>query len=294
MNTLLYGLSWSLPFSSEELPQTEKPAEIDVSLGAFKENGIAWRRAGVCYKASPGAYFLAVPGVARYLLTNGDTIVIDAHRQAREQDVLHFLYNPVAGALLMQRGILPLRASAVERDGKAAILLGSSPSGKSLVAAGLMQRGFNVVTDNICAVYPGEKPTIKAGYPHLLLWNRALQALGYWPDEFCRFRQHMEKYRLPIAKDSYTLEAVIERLYLLAYSNENIYSSTGIMGQKRFQRLLAHTYHNPLIEAFGMQKAMCQIIMTLAQLMPLDKITSPLEIGNSREFIDAFADRYQS
>jgi hypothetical protein len=293
MNTLIYGLSWSLPFLSEELPKTEKPAEINVTLGAINENRIAWSHAGVCYKASPGAYFLDVPGVARYLLTNGDTIVIDAHRQAMEQDILHFLYNPVAGALLMQRGILPLQASAVERDGKAAIFLGSSASGKSLVAAGLMQRGFNVVADNICAVYPGEKPMVKAGHPYLLLWNRALQELGYRPNEFCRFRQHMEKYRLPIAKDSHTLEAAIERLYLLAYSNGNIYSPTGIMGQKRFQQLLTHTYHNPLIEAFGMQKAMCQIIMTLAQLRPLDKINSSLEIGNARKFIDAFADRYQ-
>lgn len=292
MNVLLYGLSWSLPFLTPCLPLTEKPAEITVVLGEFNEDSVSWSHVGVCYKASPGAYFLVVPGVARFLLTNGNTVIIDAQKHVLMEEILHFLFNPVAGALLMQRGILPLQASAVEKDGKAAILLGGSASGKSLVAAGLMQRGFKVITDNVCAVHSGENPMLKAGYPHLLLWKRALQELGYDPTGLCKFRQNIEKYQLPIVNDCYTLEAPVERLYLLTYSNENTYPETWITGQKRFMLLLENIYHNPLIEAFGMQKEMYQIIISLIQTLPLTKVASPMSIENAREFIDMFASRY--
>ncbi|MDD2800281.1 MAG: hypothetical protein PHE96_02385 [Methylococcales bacterium] len=294
MNVLLYGLSWSLPFLTPCLQLTEKPAEITVVLGEFNEDSVSWSHVGVCYKASPGAYFLLVPGVARFLLTNGNTVIIDAQKHVLKEEILHFLFNPVAGALLMQRGILPLQASAVEKDGKAAILLGGSASGKSLIAAGLMQRGFKVITDNVCAVHSGENPMLKAGYPHLLLWKRALQELGYDPTGLCKFRQNIEKYRLPIAKDCYAIEAPIERLYLLAHSNENTYPETRITGRNKFTLLLDCVYHNPLIEAFGMQTEMYQIIISLAQRLPMKKVASPMSIQNARKFIDAFASRYQS
>jgi hypothetical protein len=133
---------------------------------------------------------------------------------------------------------------------------------------------------------------IKAGYPHLLLWKRALQELGYDPTGLCKFRQNIEKYQLPIVDERYTLEAPVERLYLLTYSNENTYPGTWITGQKRFMLLLEHTYHNPLIEAFGMQKEMYQIIISLAQLLHMKKLASPMSIQNARKFIDMFASRY--
>ncbi|MDD5058032.1 MAG: hypothetical protein PHQ60_09170 [Sideroxydans sp.] len=292
MNALIYGLSWSLPFATPELPVAENTSEVNVVPGKFDERSISWRTHGVCYKAAPGAYFLAVPGVASFLVTNGNQIVIDAQAHVPEQEILHFLFNPVAGALLMQRGILPLQASAVAKDGKAAILLGVSAAGKSLLAAGLMQQGFKVLTDAICAVHPGAKPIVKAGYPHLLLWNRALKELKFDSTALCKLRQNNEKYQLPVHNDAYAFEAIAERVYLLSDNNENQYRETLTVGQQKFALLLDHIYHNPLIEALGMQKEMYRIMISLAQLCPLTKVDSLSHRGNAREFIDMFASRY--
>ncbi len=292
MNALIYGLSWSLPFPTPELPETEMTSDVNVVLGKFDEQSISWSLQGVCYKAAPGAYFLAVPGIARFLVTNGSQILIDAQADVPVQEILYFLFNPVAGALLMQRGILPLQASAVAKDGKAAILLGNSASGKSLVAAGLMQRGFKVLTDAVCAVHPGGTPTIKAGCPHLLLWKMALKKLGHDPAGLNTVRPSIEKYQLPIPKNNYLSEAPVARIFLFAHGNENQLLENKIAGQEKFALLLGYAYHNQLIEALGVQKQMYPIMMSLAQLPQLTTVTSPLALHNAHEFIAMFASRY--
>ena len=288
MNALIYGLSWSLPFATPELPQTDTTREVNVVLGGLNEQSISWSLQGVCYKAAPGAYFLAVPGVARFLVTNGNQIIIDAQAHVPEQEILHFLFNPVAGALLMQRGVLPLKASAVAKDGKAVILLGNSASGKSLLAAGLMRQGFKVLTDAVCAVHPGAEPIVKAGYPHLLLWNRALKELEHDSAALCKLRRNIEKYQLPVHNEAYALDAIAARIYLLSYDNESQYRETRISGQQKFALMLDFIYHNPLMEAFGVQKEMYRNMISLAQFCPLKKVDSYSRSGEAQEFIDRF------
>lgn len=292
MNALLYGLSWSLPYATPELPQTSKTAEVSVNFGQFDESLIVWKLTGVCYKAAPGAYLLAVPGVARYLVTDGNQIIIDAETNVATDDIRHFLYHPVAGALLMQRGILPLQASAVEKDGSSALLLGGSAAGKSLLAAGMMQRGFKVIADGICAVHPGPSPTVTAGYPGLQLWKKTLQELGYDSAGLSRIRSGIEKFLLPVQPESYTLEATAGRIYRLIDGHTSPYLATPVTGQNKFSSLQGYTYHNPLIEAFGMQKEMFRILVSLAQAHPLTIISAPHDLAHAREFIDAFADNY--
>lgn len=291
MSALIYGLSWSLPFATPELPQTDTRCEVNVVRGGLDEQSISWGLQGVCYKAAPGAYFLAVPGVARFLVTNGNQIIIDAQAHVPEQEILHFLFNPVAGALLMQRGILPLQASAVAKDDKAVILLGNSAAGKSLLVAGLMRQGFKVLTDAVCAVHPGAKPIVKAGYPHLLLWKKALKGLSYDSGALCKLRQNIEKYQLPVPNDAYALDAVAARIYLLSDNDESQYRKTLITGQQKFSLLMDRIYHNPLMEAFGVQKEMYRIMISLAQLCPLTIADSHAKGGNMHEFIDSFAQR---
>lgn len=291
MNHLLYGLSWSLPFPAPALPTTEKSVDVNVVFGKFEEPSIHWHLTGVCYKAAPGAYSLTIPGVARFWVGGGDSIVIDVIGDIQICEIEHFLYNPVAGALLMQRGILPLRASVVEKDGQATILMGAAAAGKSLLAAGLMNKGFNVMTDTVCAVYPGNECIVKAGAPSLLLWSAAQQELGYEHERLCRARNNIEKYLLPIPDDSYALEATVNNLFHFTRDFDSPYGETLITGQMKFRFMLELIYHNPLIDAFGVKKQLYPIIISLIQHAVLTEISSPMLLRNVHGFIDTFTDR---
>lgn len=292
MKHLLFGLSWSLPFPTPELPTTEKSAQVNVVFGKFDDSTIHWKLIGVCYKAAPGAYFLAVPGVARFLVRDGNSIVIDALADIQIRELEHFLYNPVAGALLMQRGILPLRASVVEKNGQASILMGAAVAGKSLIAAGLMRQGYKVMTDSVCAIFPGNIPIVKAGPPELLLWSTALKELGYEPAHLYKARQNIEKYLLPVSDESYALEATVNSLFYFSRSFYSPYKETLITGRKKFIYLLELIYHNTLIDAFGVKQQLYPIIISLIQHSALTEISSPMQLQKVHSFIETFTDRH--
>ena len=56
------------------------------------------------------------------------------------------------GIILMQRKILPLHGSAVAIDGKAYAFIGESGAGKSTLAAAFMNKGYELMTDDIVAI----------------------------------------------------------------------------------------------------------------------------------------------
>jgi len=292
MNYLLYGLSWSLPFLSPDLPETKELPAITVAFGVLDEKDINWTHTGVCYKATRGAYLLCVPGVAKYLATNGDTIIIEAEANIPQEDIVIFLYNLVAGAILLQRGILPLQASVVAKKGKASVLLGGSGMGKSIVAAGLMQQGFDFVTDTICAVHPGDEPIIKAGYPYLMLWHGEMKMLGYEPNQCKKARRHLEKYCLPVPDERFCTEAIIENLYLFENSNESGLYVTPIIGQAKFTAILISVYHNPLINAFGVQKELYRSIITLINKSSIEKVRSSMRLDKTHDFLNSFSKQF--
>lgn len=292
MNYLLYGLSWALPYSSSVLPVMKKSADVDVVFGKVDESTIDWHLIGVCYKAAPGAYFLNVPGVARFLLSDGNKIVIEMLADVEIPEIEHFLYSLVAGALLMQRGILPLRASVVEREGKAVVLMGAAAAGKSLLAAGLMRKGYRVVTDHVCAVFPGNEPVIKAGPAGLLLWRAALQELGYDPAILSKPRQNIERYLLPISDENYALEAAADSLFCFSRDYENRYREVTVTGHKKFMFLLEYIYHNPLIDAFRVKQQLYPTITSLIKHAALTEIRSTMLLRDVNGFIEAFTGRH--
>ena len=66
------------------------------------------------YQASDNQFLLNIENVAKYLITNGKQILIDKYPEGNEDSVMVFLLGSAMGALLHQRGMLPLHASAIE------------------------------------------------------------------------------------------------------------------------------------------------------------------------------------
>jgi hypothetical protein len=151
---------------------------------------------------------MRVDGVATYYVQDGRCITIMPEAGAGDDDILIFLMGSAMGALLHQRNIFVLYASAIEVNGESVVFSGPSSIGKSTLAAGFHQRGYPFLADDLCAISTvNGHPAVIPGFPRLKLWADVLKKLNTEKDKLKSIRSGMdiEKYFLPIDRIQDTL-----------------------------------------------------------------------------------------
>lgn len=92
-------------------------------------------------------------GEIQFVLNPSGTKLWAAWRgTATMRDVAALVTGPVFGCLLRHRGFTCLHSSVVSVDGHALAIIGPKGAGKSTTAMGLLQRGANVVADDVAAL----------------------------------------------------------------------------------------------------------------------------------------------
>jgi hypothetical protein len=149
-----------------------------------------------------GSSRILVPGLVRFRIEVGRRIVVDALPGADPRAVVAHLVGSVFGAILIERGTLPLHASAVRTtaQGKCVAFAGRAAAGKSTLVGFLAERGFDVVTDDLCAVRIGGagSPLVDPGPPRLKLDGDSIRKLGLPTRGLRRAAGAKEKYLWPI------------------------------------------------------------------------------------------------
>ena len=174
----------------------EEALPVTVCLGAVQGRTAGMLELSVYSSVAKDRFLLYIPGVARYLVENGNRVTVELEDGAPEADVRGYLLGSVFGALCHQNGFLPLHASAVAADGQVTAFLGDSGAGKSTMAAFLERAGYRVVSDDICLLVPeadGLRVAPVAGW--LKLWQESFDSLGEVPAEENRIFSATEKYR---------------------------------------------------------------------------------------------------
>lgn len=145
-------------------------------------------------------FLLRIPGVARYRVSHGKEIVVDAAEHALPLDVRAYLLGSVFSVLCHQRGLLPLHASAIRFKLGVAAFLGESGDGKSSLAAHMAARGHPVVADDICLVETGlgASACVIPSAPWLKLWRGSIERLGRRAEDLEQVFSEDDKYRLPL------------------------------------------------------------------------------------------------
>lgn len=152
-------------------------------------SGPTWQIAGE-------QFLLRIPDIARFLLSNGREIAFEPESAASADDIPIFLLGTVFGILLHQREQIVLHASAVRINGKAVLFCGNSGAGKSTIAAALVQRGYPLMTDDVCAVAmtAGGVPTVYPDGRQLKLWAQSIDRLDLAARRGERVRDRLEKF----------------------------------------------------------------------------------------------------
>lgn len=212
----VYGLvvqSWIELPELPACPQTLAP-DLVIRLGDVPAqlDEVVHRQA-LWLQANAHECLITVPGLCRMLVREGRELVValaaemaddihvvdDGCATVRAADLRLYLLGSGMGAVLHQRGCLPLHVGAVRAEGKVWAFTGPSGAGKSTLTATLhLRHGLPLVSDDVMALQlaTGGLPQVFPGPRKLKLWQDAADHLHCASDRLVQDLSNTPKYQL--------------------------------------------------------------------------------------------------
>jgi len=171
--------------------------------------------AGFAAEARPGQLLFVVEGTGRFRATGGALIEFVADPGADEGKLRLFLLGTARGALIHQRGELPLHAATLVPPGRnaAIAICGPSGAGKSTLAAELSRRGWVLVADDTTRItWNGGEAVAWPSRDSIKLWRDAFESSGIDVSRLERVARDLDKYyvRVPARDTPVKLGAIAE------------------------------------------------------------------------------------
>ena len=259
----LFGLAIHSELPLPGLPRADDAApRVDVRYGSVPPQD------GPVRPVVGGGLSLQIPSVGRFLISNGNTIVIDPAPGVGERELRVYLLGSACGALLHQRGLLPLHANCIEIDGRAVAFLGRSGAGKSTLAHWFQSSGHAVLADDVSAIALGEPPIAHPGVPRLRLWQDAIEAAGLDRSNYPRSFEGHDKFDVPA--DATRQALPLGACYLLAEAAEGeTHGIARLTGLDASEALIANTYRGGFVALLGRNEQHLRSCVALAQQVPV-------------------------
>ena len=324
-----------LPFARgrEDLPAAGEP-DVVVRIGAAPTDlaGTADGRRSpgghAEWEAAPGAFLISLYGVARYLVTGGREVLVEP-RGGSDREIGARLAGTVWAALLLQRGIVPFHASAVEFEAGAVLFLGRSGAGKSSLLGALLKRGYAMLADDVAGVVPDSFPRrASAGAESRMPpadavdgWGTGSSLPGVRPSHFHaagarpmvlpaypRLRlcadavdalgwrgqewtqPGEDKYLAPVQRFRASALPVCALFLLASHDRSGIEIET-VPPAAAFEALGGYGWRKPLLKGLDRWPAHFRIVATMARQAPVARVVRPAA-GPLR--LDALADRIEA
>ena len=239
-------------------------------------------------QVSDDACQIVLPDLLTMRIEGGRRITLQWDDATPLADVRALMFSTGFAALYLQRGLLPLHASALVTNQGLVAFTGVSGAGKSTTAALLGARGHTIFTDDVC-VLDGRTPGGPLAHQHLRVHKLCADVAGRLPGAVLdRGRSSIEakEYR-PIA-GSGGRGIAIARLYLLAQRPEpGPPAFERLYGQQAVAAALATGFRPGLVRGLGRQGDAFELLTRLAQEIPIYRLTRSMDLDDSPAFADA-------
>lgn len=267
-------------------PVPVEEADIMICEGDVPEKLPDAVNKGVLFESSAKGFLLKIDTVARYYAYEGRKIIIQPSDVANATDVSAFLNGTVLGAVLHQRGMLPLHASTVNYKNKCILFAGISGSGKSTLAAALVKEGALLVADDISVIdFAKSSPGVLPAFPSIKLWEDSLRQLNISFKRLQPVRDESRKYYLPVDKFSHN-SVNIDHIFILKPHNRLNIEIQALQGVEKFRVLKKHTYLFRGIPKTGLEKNHFRLVNQVASQVPVTLLTRPDAEFNIKKLID--------
>jgi hypothetical protein len=243
-----------------------------------------WTRSGPFSWVAEGSYMLEVRGVLRLLVRNGNEIVVEPAPAVDDDSLRGFVLGPGFGALLFQRGYLVLHGNAIRIGDQCLICVGPSGAGKSTVSAMFLQRGYQVLADDVVPV--DTQGRALPGFPRIKLWQDAAEHLALETKGLQRVRPMIEKFNVPIAKPYDGPPLPVRWVYILDTERKTEITLETVRGMQRLKPLRENTYSIRMIRSPAAKSEQLKQCSKLAIGIHLSRISRPVGGFSAGKMVD--------
>ena len=222
---------------------------------------------------SPGEMWLAIPDVARFHVSGGNSIVVEPKTGASMQTINLFLLGSCMGAIMYQRNRLVIHGNAIRFNDEAVVFAGTSGAGKSTLAAAFVKRGYQVLSDDLSVV--DEHGCVQPSYPQLKIWRDAANKLDIDITGLKPIGYQADKFAYPLQQQFYHKPLPIRAIYILHGRAQNSISIKALTGMEKLKPLKRHSYRGSFVEGLGLNSAHLKLCGLLAHRTRISKIYRP-------------------
>lgn len=278
-----FKLNFITPFQCPQLLEMNEADEdlpkVTVSYGAVPENLENPLNSAPVYEATNTEFLMRVEGIGRYLIRNGDEIIIDPHPDATEVGLRLFLFGSAMGALLNQRGYYVLHASSIATEKGAVLFTGHSGAGKSTTVQAFIDHGYKKLSDDTVALYYDEvsqKVMVLPSFPNTKLWQKSAQMLGKETEGRARVNTGLEKFNFSTKENFINEPMVLHAIYQLLPTNECtelMFDEPSMM--EKFKLLFNNTYRRRYAEKLSCKENHFRISTATAKQARIKRLKRP-------------------
>lgn len=283
----IFGLTLSSEIELQELSRAPRGFESDVAIiwGHVPPTDAAGDAYGL--SVTDAGATISIPSVARFHVSAGKLIRIDPDPAADKAAIRLFLLGTAMGALFCQRRMFPLHANAIAFDGRAVAFAGPSRSGKSTLAAAFLDRGREILSDDICVVSSEANGGFVAqpGVPRVRLWNDAIERSGRDATTLKRVRDGMDKFVVPTHAAQPAHALPLRAIFVLGSESPDV-RVRRLQGFDALEALAANTYRASFLPVIGDPSAHFSTCLTIAQNVPIFELLRPWDGDRVEETTD--------
>ncbi|WP_379137811.1 hypothetical protein [Paenibacillus sp. sgz500958] len=283
-----FGLHIASDFVLEGLLPSDGLTEIEIKNESLPVSFSGSPNTDTYVMVGTDGFAFRVRDIGAFLITGGNSIIADKHEDCELDAFVLYLLGTCMGALLMQRGLLPVHGSALAVNGRHIIISGQSGAGKSTLAASLGRQGAAFLADDIAALQEDEQGAawIIPAFPRQKLWRDTAERIWGNVDVAGRIPGYRDKYRV-VMDDQFIaeprkLDALVE---LSTYSGHEV-RIREVRGTDKLMLLMRNVFRHELVELMGRQSQHFTKCTRIASSLPVFHIERPMEGFTTNEQIE--------
>lgn len=285
-------VSSTLPLP-ELVGAASQPADISILEGrtpkrlpAVEVKNEAWLYDDhLYYQVGDGQVLLDVKEAGRFWIKNSNTIIIQRRKGVSNDEVRLYLLGSCFGFLLLSRGLFAFHGSAVADGDKCLMFIGESGAGKSTTAAAFLQKGYQMLADDVSLVDFDDhnRAMVYPAFPQIKLWEDSAKLLDIKDDDLKPVTSHWKKFRLNTAGQFTAAPSQITAVFEIVPSDIERPATHQLMGMDKFKALSSNIFRGVAITAFNLANPHFAFCSQLAARMRVFRIERPYNNVQPRE-----------